>query len=388
MRKYIYGITSILVVVAVVVSCNYSGMGIYYSIKEEQPLADNALPNDITVQGMIKSGGSYYVAAGKLYVSPVAAVQADRIWETIVPPEPNQVSSNRSLCVKVISFSSLIIALYISLDGSKSSLYALDTSKDATTANAWTIITDLENKYVDGVVSTQNNIFVSTRVLQDGIHVYTSYESSDGTTYATISLSEQYTSIIDAAEYNTFSWIISGTNLYSDSGGSFALQSGTGVPASASGFRGIYASSAAAGDILFLSSVEGQVFVLDGVTWTAGTEILDANDNTVSLTDISEVTIDGIPIILLGTENGYYDIVLDGGYNSVDDIVPVIPGSAAESSTDQNYLKITLKQASINFFFVDTVTTTIFAATSVNGLWANYIHTGDDSTLIKKWDPE
>lgn len=390
-------------------ACNNSGTGIFYSIKEEQPLENNdTLPDDITVQGMIKHSGFYYVAAGALYRSAVSENQDERIWSVVSPPETSTSaadSAKRSLCVKVVLFNGTIFALYASFDGTKSSLYVLDTAALDADSDPWTIasdasVSDLPDEYVAGVTNTAAGMYLSTRTLQDEAHVYTNYESSDGAVFTSFNLTNQYTSITDADQYGGVTWLISGTMLYNDSGGSFAPQTNTGDPTTVSGFGGLFSSTLLNNDVLFLSSADGNIFVWDGTSWSDPVQVTDTTGNPVELelNDLAEVSVEGDLFVLVGSQNGYFDILLSADFNAAtDSIEPVVAGAPPPdddqppppSSADQNYRKTgTLYYASIQFFFVDTVTSTIFAATSVNGLWANYLHTGDDGTFIKKWDPE
>ena len=351
----------LLLIPLVCIACFESGMGIFYSIKEEQPLNDNeTLPNDLTITGMAKVLTSYYVAAGALYQRDESSVE----WATVATPV------DHTFCTQIFQFSGNHYAVFASLDGTSSSLFSLSG------VDTWTEIAALQGMRIVSAVASPTTLYITESIDLS----YVTWYSSDGITFTQTTLSGQYAPVLDVAQYDALDWLISGKYLYSGTSGVFTEVVATGAPVSTAGFGGVFSS--ADPDLLFVTSSEGTLYAWDGITWSS-TEILDSDDNPIPLLDINAISVNLIPIILVGSEDGYFELIFEAPYDGT--LTVIEPGTDDRSSTNDNYLKITLRDDIIRFFFVDG--SRLFACTSGSGLWINPIDDSGDP-IIRKWDPE
>ncbi|MBT3275502.1 MAG: hypothetical protein HN368_20265 [Spirochaetales bacterium] len=355
-------------------SCNRSGIGIFYSIREEQPLVDNTLDNTLSLSSIVKAGGDYIITAGLLF-SKAVIDGAGGDWTAVASP-----ASPHVFCSDMAFWNGKLYGIFSDSELDSIALFSkLPADAD------WEQIAFFDDKKPTSITSTLTDIFINVR---DTIGQYSTYQSSDGAVFTGLALNSQYSEVSDAAKTLTETWLMSGANLYFGSGASYTLLSGAGAPASTSGFGGILYSELLLR--VFVSSAEGLVFSFaDGLPLTADSaEILDDNSVPIKLFDLAEIAMAGKPVIMVGAQNGYYDIVFESGvYEPVYTLE--IPGSDAAgiySSSDDNFLKVELRSSVVRFLFVDTAEKTIFACTSGNGLWINPTSGTVSEDLIRKWD--
>jgi len=362
----------VLLLPFLLISCNRSGMGIFYSISEEQPLKDTALDNSLSVTGMTEAASQYYVSAGTLF-RRTAGGAPDTEWDDSVA-----MPDGMAFCISLVAFNTNLYGVFTSFDGTSSGIY----SSPADTI-AWTETAAFLGK-LTSLVATSTALYLTEST---DPATYVTWESTDGTNFATVTLLGQYTSVTDATIFNAETWLVSGNKIYRGTGGapaSFAPD--TGAPASAAGYGGIYAFSAF--NALFLSSAEGVLAATtDGTTWDQAAAV-DADANPVPLYDMEEVLVATVPVLLVGAQNGYYDVVFGSkAYSSTFSLeVPGSDAAGSYSSSDANFLKIDLRSSVVRFFFVDDTENTVFACTSGNGLWINPISGADVASLTRKWD--
>ena len=370
MRKFLI----LLLLPVIFASCNRSGMGIFYSISEEQPLSDTDLDNTLSATGFAKAGTQYILSAGTLFSRPAS----ESIWtNTVDMPE------GLGVCVSLEAFGTNLYAVFADLVGSTTGLF---TSPSGTIA--WTEIPVTTNR-LTALTATTSALYLTERL---DSATFVTRESQDGADFSTIlSLDGQYTAVTDSAQFAGSTWLLSGANIYRGTTGiSTSYAKVAGGPETVSGYGGIMASDFVSA--LFVSNSEGTVYATpDGAAWHHATPIVDADDTPVPLFDMAEIRVVGTPVIIVGAEDGYYDIIFEGGvFTST--FTLVLPGSDAAgafSSSDSNYLVVDLRRSVVRFFFVDVINpdeSTIFAGTSGNGLWINPISGSDPSSLVRKWD--
>ena len=115
-------------------------------------------------------------------------------------------------------------------------------------------------------------------------------------------------------------------------------------------------------NLLLISSKSGFIYTLaDGATtWTTLDQILLPSDFAVELSDFCEITSGATTVLVVGSNNGYYESTDDGGTFS-------IPGSSS-ITTDSNYANIDLRNSYVHEFLV---TASTFYACTDNGIWKN-----------------
>ena len=112
----------LLFLISILFSCNESGIGIFYSISQEQPLEDTTLPNTLSVSGMVKGTTNYLLSAGGLY-SRVISAGADAAWDDQVEM-PSDASVDYALCIRLVAFDGKMYGLFTDNDGSATALFS------------------------------------------------------------------------------------------------------------------------------------------------------------------------------------------------------------------------------------------------------------------------
>ena len=67
------------------VSCNDSDVGIFYGLSVEEKVKDYSMPNSVTSDTMIKTGGYLYVAAGTIFKKQAEGRELD--WNRVPNPQ-------------------------------------------------------------------------------------------------------------------------------------------------------------------------------------------------------------------------------------------------------------------------------------------------------------
>ena len=365
--------------------CNPSGSALFYSVVQETALVDNeTLPNNLSVIGMLETGGNYYLAAGSLYATDSSGESdgSDTMWSQLDPPMIN--GDEYSACLGIALLSGDIYALFSTVTATDAALFKLTGS---ISDPKWKVAYDPDHDTVGKpvyLVAASGSLIVSLRVDL----AYTAVESQDGDLFTALSLPGQYTVVNDAASFQGDLWLVSGTLLYSNTGGDFSSVIGAGTPAEdGEVLGGLFTSTTL--DTLFATSKNGGVYALNGGEWKLITRIEDKN-NLLALTDLAEATINNNTVILVGTENGYYEIVFPGTTFLGSSFSKFEPGETGSLSSDDNYSITLLADTEVRTFYVDTSPSDgplLFAGTSGNGLWRNPIDETSDP-IVNKWDPE
>ena len=356
------------------ISCNQSGIGIFYSISREQPLKNTTLPDNLSVSGMVKGESEYYVSGGGLYSRGITGGVEVEWNDAVATP-----SDELSLCIRLVEFKDKLYGLFTDTSGNKTGIYSSGRN-----SIKWTKAGSFDKPIV-AFAASEIALFVTVR---ENYATYVTKTSTNGTDFSvSLSLLGQYTGVTDAADFASLTWLVSGTKLYSGTGGTYEPVTGSGAPSSSKSFGGVYASASDSLDRLFVSNAEGEVYSTgDGSAWDVSS-VTDANGNPVPLYDIEEVAVGNATVIVVGAKRGYYDIIFEDVYSWPFSLQQ--PGSTEAgqySSSDANYLNIDLRTSVVRFFFVDRDSNTLFACTSGNGLWINPISGPTSGTLTHKWD--
>ena len=362
MRRFVLFVFSI----AILASCNNSGVGILYSISEEVGLSDSdSIPNELSVTGMGLAGDTYYVAAGSLFKRSAAA-ELTSPWETVALPE------SMGLCVRLEDFGGNIYGVFSDIAGTSSKLFTM-----AAGGTTWSEVAFFSDKRVVNIAADATILVVSTL---NGT-AYSSFESTNGTSFASMSLPGQYTAVTDVAVFAGKTWLISGKYLFNDESGSYVDKSTVDGPNTTTSYGGLYGSSSLG--VLFVTSHEGYVYSLNGTVWSKALVSKDG-ETGIPLYDLDETSVLNEPVILIGSDSGYYEILFVGGYSAT--YSAIYPGSEAYSSSDSNYQKVPLRSSIVRFFLSDSTRHTVFACTSGEGLWINPIDDSDATGVVRKWD--
>ena len=121
MRRYL----SLLLLPLLLLSCNRSGIGIFYSISQEKPLGETTLPSEtLTVSAMVKAADEYYVSSGAIF-RRAADGQIDTAWSDAIatPPSPYL------FCTSLAFFGGNLYGLFTNEAGDLSALFS--TAPDA-----------------------------------------------------------------------------------------------------------------------------------------------------------------------------------------------------------------------------------------------------------------
>ena len=367
-------------------SCNQSGMAIFYSVVEEQELAESTLGDELTVSHMLGINGDYYLAASTLFKGVPGA--SDVTWDTVAgPPAAASGGSGYTICLGIATLAGELYAIFSTIDGTDAAVF-----RDS--GSAWESVYDPVTGEPSHMTVAGGRMFVSVR---QGIS-YSTFETSDGDTFSAVTLDgqsapfSQSAPVIDAASFQGDLWLVCGSSVYKDTGGSFALLTDSGGPVgSKSGLGGIYASPASSLDTVFVADRDGVVYALpNGGAWDT-TDITDDGTDTgsaLSLGDFAEVAVGGSTVLLVATAKGYSELIFGAGYSS--DVAQVLPGATGSLTSDSNYQNVMLADSSVLALFVDASAVKgpiLFAGTGGNGLWRNPIDE-TASPVVRKWDPE
>jgi hypothetical protein len=152
-------------------------------------------------------------------------------------------------------------------------------------------------------------------------------------------------------------------------------------------YGGIY-WSIGGGGTLFLSTRSlsattgaGYVYARSGNQSTAGWTV-NSSAIAYDLTSFGEITLGGTDVIVVGADQGYYELDLGtGGWNGS----IITPTQGGSLTTDLNYVNIPLKTAAVNGFFVPpSPNSNLLFAMSTQGLWVNNEPSGGGGS----WEPE
>lgn len=397
--------------------CNAAGTGVFYSVENEKKVsnASNNLPNDIISVSLVQynntSGvNALYEASGTVYgIDYSAAVNTTTgTWNTLAAPTGlsnpwcTQVAATNS---NPASASATLYAIYgDSLDGSQGSVYEAQPSAPSGSNGQnvnWSVVSPFN--FTGGGSTTAQSLFVA------------------GPSGSQILFVEEMTDTGSAFSYSLWAWTGSGTptevisnlgapvvGVVYDSTSTYYFASGatlysTTSPSTtnsavadsnppsnfptATVYGGIY-WSIGGGGTLFLSTRSlsattgaGYVYARSGNQSTAGWTV-NSSAIAYDLTSFGEITLGGTDVIVVGADQGYYELDLGtGGWNGS----IITPTQGGSLTTDLNYVNIPLKTAAVNGFFVPpSPNSNLLFAMSTQGLWVNNEPSGGGGS----WEPE
>ena len=376
--------------------CTQEELGIFYSLEIESELEqDRGLEDNLKVWDMTKTDNdNYYIAAGTVYTRSAGGTED---WSEVEPPAAENLSSD------IIFFDGFLFSIYRTEDGASRLYRRTDTA-----GASWQEVADTEinGNEIMSVFSADTTLFVCRRENPGTADAYTLWNSTVGDplnfsqttlagTFITGNQSPRY--IFDASYDGADYWVISGGTLFSGTSGALSevtMSEVGGGSLSPGDFGGIFFAEAAdlgpsvSNDLLFLSDKEGGLYTKEtgSADWYAGVNPSTENQ-TITFYDMELLTVDSsgteIPILLIGSNNGYYEVAFDGDQT----LASLAPGrpDIDSYSTSINYLNTSLSSGTILELFLDDRGTPdvtddlMFACTSSTGLWVNNL--GDQDRI-------
>ncbi len=346
-------------------SCEENSIAVFYSLEHESEVEDNkSLDNDITVTNIERFGDYYYISAGNLYRRDTKGSTQKWVRHSEWPGWDSATGELKDgLCTEFTVFNETIYAIFYSVDGTETGLFQYN-------GNEWKKIENgLTGLRLDKILSINQTLFVAAR--DSGSSSWKLYFSRDGESFTDTGIGDFFRPIISgtwvpdtaATDSGTF-YLVTGKKVYSGDDPE-NLSVAEDFPSADNGYGGIYYSRAL--KVLFLSTADGYVHANDGSGWGTSNQA-----EGVSLTDMEELNVDDNIVIVVGSSNGYYEIIVaeETGLDK-DNIVLRIPGTGAYYSTNINYLNTTLSSAVILKFYRDEEKDYLFGCTSGEGLWRN-----------------
>jgi hypothetical protein len=331
--------------------CKDTELGpIFYTLENEEPIIDLGLANEITVSHVVTAGGSYYAAAAKIYVRSTGGGD----WSELAIPDG-------SMCT-TLAYNSGETALYAGFVN-RSNGSGMGLWKKTLPAGAWTQLADFSTgAEVTTLKVADNQLFVATLESRLGkLYSYSSVGAFQGLSDLPDAVGEPFSYeqvfVRDIAYDGAFYWLAAGSNLFSSAaaGGPFTV-AGVGEPSGVE-FRGVHYSDGVGAkppsglyvSVYDVSEADGRIYHYDGA-WTGS--------GTVS-TAFSE--------FLSADTNRLWVGTLDGGYYDLQGTTAAeLFASIADRREPENTISDLYNGAVLRFTLDGT---TIFACTSLAGLW-------------------
>ncbi len=401
--------------------CNAAGTGVFYSVENEKKVsnASNNLPNNIVSVTLTQydnsssSVNALYEASGTVYgIDYSAAVNTTTgTWNTLAAPS----GLSNPWCTQVAAVTTgsgtTLYAIYGNAStGSQGSVYEAQPSAPSGSNGQnvnWSVVSPFN--FTGGGSTVAQSLFVAG---QTGSQVLFVSEMTDTGSAFSYSLwawtgSGSPTEIISnlggpvvgvvydtpLASGGTY-YFASGATLYSTTSPSTTnsavadSNSPSNFP-TATVYGGIYWSThGTSPGTLFLSTRSlsattgaGYVYARSGNQSTAGWTV-NSSAIAYDLTSFGEITLGGTDVIVVGADQGYYELDLGtGGWNGS----IITPTQGGSLTTDLNYVNIPLKTAAVNGFFVPpSPNSNLLFAMSTQGLWVNNEPSGGGGS----WEPE
>jgi hypothetical protein len=317
---------------------------IFYTLENEEPIVDRGLDNEISVTQVVTDtvNSDYYAAAGKIYTRGTGGGD----WAAVSIPAG-------SMCtVLAYAGGDLFAGLSDRSDGSGMGLW-----RKTLPAGAWTQDGDISSTAEVTMLKVAGQLFVSTLESQVGKLYY-----DNGGTFTAIPLpfSDPQVFVRDIAyDGSSEYWLAAGSNLLNSTnlGVGFSdaiIGKPTGVE-----FRGVhYASTGGAGNLPLgfyvsvydVSGADGRIHHYNGA-WTASADV------STTFTEFLEADNDRLWVGTLG--GGYYDLQ---GDNLTDLFASIADKREPDNTISELYNGAVTR-------FASGTGTTIFACTSLAGLW-------------------
>jgi hypothetical protein len=355
MKRRIHRPFIVILIAVLAAACTPGGGSIYFTLENEVKVEDGSLPNAITVFDVAKVGTRYYAAAGKIWSALVSA-PSFQVADTVDPPD----STDNQLCTALAAYSGELFGGFINQSGnlglfsSTSLAFTPSPISDSSVSGADIALLKVQTEGTDKLVIVTARPPSPGDNMQFGVVVY------DGVSYTPLpfvgrSTAEAEQPINDVIYSPTLGcWMVTeGTKLYSDASTAGTLEpvtGTTGLPTDEK-FVGLFD----AGSRIYLAAASGSVYhSTDGLTW-AGITATEPVDTPPPLTRFAGP---------FGTKNTL--IVGSDGYGYY--LLATNPLGALVRFGDST---IDLHGASVQKVVIDG--TTVFALTSMGGLWRGSI---------------
>ena len=354
-------------IIVTIVSCEYTA-GIFYTIENSREIEDLGLPNEVTVGAVAEVGTYMYAAVGSLYRKDTGD------WSHIDDWSPSNPGSG-CITMSIAHVGPDLYAVFTATDGKTSTLYKY-------ASDTWTKVTAnaIDTKKIIAVFSSaDDNLFALEQV---DLNKYTLWDGSDGIAFTAIVGMTDITRMVTDVEYDdqgTFGYYaVAGEKLYSGAtAGALAVHGTDPGNDPAADLKGLYFDSANA--TLYLSDTEGFVYTnnddVGAGTWSKAEDaLLNNSDNAAALRDFLKVNLGSQELIILGSEDGYYE--QSSGTTFV---------APTDLTKSENYINLELRAADITLVFQPSSGTDFdfYLGTAGYGLWKN-----SDSEGIRRWDRE
>jgi hypothetical protein len=320
----------LILTIGIIVSCEYTA-GIFYTIENSREIEDLGLPNEVTVGGVAEVGSYMYAAVGSLYRK-----EGKGDWLPVTP------AVSDCITMSIAPVGSDLYAVFTATDGNTSTLYkyALDT---------WTKVTAdaIDTKKIIAVFSTNSNLFALEQV---DLNKYTLWDGSNGTAFTAIAGMTDITRMVTDVEYDdqgTFGYYaVAGEKLYSGATAGALTEHVTTAPENGTAdLKGLYFDSTSPIPTLYLSDTAGFVYLNTDDTasaaWIKSADALQNNsDNAAALRDFLKVNLGSQELIILGSEDGYYEQSTGTTFTAPTDL-----------TKSDNYINLKLRAADITLVF-------------------------------------
>ena len=333
-----------LVALLVVAACENGGLGIFHTLATESERANRNLDDNLTVGGVVRAAGRYYVAAGGMWSRPTG----EGNWEAVERP------GSKDKPMLVLGLAAIDDTLCAA---TKEGIYHAQAHPGS--PSAWTRagVTDQVLRVFE-VRGSEGKVLAVTRT-------HDVYRSPDCASFTKVELPSGASGRpFDALLHDDTYWLTAGNQVYS--GPSLDELEAAGAPAEGE-YRGIWCATDP--DRCYFANRNGRIYRSDGSDWHVAAEIESPNDDipTVLLTLFVEVG----DKVLIGTQGfGFYQ------FDATDvELGKIVRGPR---STSQLY------QAHVTLFarFEDIV----FAGTAGKGLSSIAVKKAREDTGTWDWE--
>ena len=369
----------VFIALFILFSCNEGGSGIFFTIKNERPLENKELNDNLSIDQFVFSSENYYFSASNVYYLPINQVDQSTWKELINFQEPTANGVNR-ISSSVAYFQDNLYAVFIDEELSKPLVTRLmrlegDIWKDVTTASK------LNDKFIDSLFMLNNNLFASIKET-DGS--YSLYSADSSAVFNSTPLISNKNRIKDAVYGHGNYWFLSS--------GGLSYTNGPTTPASFMAVSSIdpkvaeaIACELSADDNILLSvKLKDSTYNVYFYDSTPAWHAITTAGVSVPLKDLKEIYIEGSPdsLLVIGSDNGYYEL-----NHHAETPTFISPGSSNSLTAKANYISINLKNYVINgFYYKADEPRVLYGLTNFNGLWKNNLDPA--SATYKIWTIE
>ena len=387
MRKIILCITALITFMSFA-SCNDSDVGIFYGLSVEEKVKDYSMPNSVTADSMVKTGGYLYVAAGTIYKKKAEGGMTD--WSVLNGPDGCRYTTEMALhpdgTIFIVSYD---------MDNVETLLFSGDGS------GTWT-----------RVPTPCDTRIVKLRIADDVIYLSDKsgkfyYSTDKGASFAQDSslpvLETSNTGVFDVVSDGSVHYLNTQYRIWKGKYNSWTdftpkKSNGSELKDEDEIFGRVYYCSV--DDRLYTGCSEGYLYAVDSPASAAATAWLESDDNTPSGIGLQGMVLLKVPVspssthkmLVIGSgisgSKGYYE-VHNPRTDRASHLDPDRPSSSLEVLSDYyDYTAFDLSTAPVNNFFVDMypdgVNFDLYALTYGFGVWKN----SSNGSYVRGWNRE